>query len=1057
MKAKIARKTRLIKQNFTLGLLVVLLVTLMAFSITAIADTEDATTGNTPSAEGLEINKTATYNESTNDYTITLEAYATGSKVTTTDKKEMPTDIVLVLDQSGSMDDKMGGLAYKEYSDRDARNSNLYNKRHNGGINNLYHKLPNGKYVSVSVEKKSEAVYTELSTSSSNSIYYKKLNNLYEKVGDDYQKVTVERSGNAPISGNYTYTYTFPDGTKKTSPGRDTKPDLGTHTPLYERSSVTRYTYYYTTDNDDGTRNKHEIDTSDGDNTEFNTLYYQYTDSVKTKLEVLGEGAEAFINDVAERSKGADGKAGTADDVNHRIAVVGFASTGNNKSDYTNTELLSTSNVVNYRSANDNNYKDALVDAMDNGAVNSRLTTAIGRLAASGDTYLEYGMDMANKIFAQYPVTKDDKGKDTRQRVVVVFTDGYPAPYGTNTFNYTMANNAISNAGTTKSNYGATVYTIAVLQGADPTANIENDFVNNGTTTDQQKVASNRYLHYVSSNYLSATSMTNGGTLNPKADPFNEGASYYLVAADASALNDIFREIADNIESGGSATRLDSSAVITDIIAPQFQLQEGATITLETYKCTGVDANGAYTWTKNDTAMGATASISGDEDDKVDVTGFNFSENWVGTETTNGGTPTYRGNKLVIKFNVQAKDDFLGGNNVYTNTSAGVYEDDEATSPVATFPKPQVNVPIKDVTVTAADKNVYLLGDLTAEQIKDGATANCGGIPIDLSKSDTAENWGLESWQNEYVNIEVTYTDKDGQTITGVSNLQADTTYTVAVTVKPKEGCTGANASGPVNDKNGKTGSDEGKINVFKPELTFKDSEVYYGDTAPTDYTGNKDSEVWKHDETLDTGVTMIGDKPTLDLTYTPDSTKVADNKIAVKSDIPVDVTVKIGEGDSATDVTNNTTFQHTNCVGKTCNVPEGKEFLLHVKTCSLTITKAASSLTGTTFGPNESFIFNISKDGGFYTQITISCDANGNIGQPVTISELPVGTYTVAEDTDWSWRYEASPASGNATLSATHDSDNVTVTNKLTTKQWLNGVSAIVKNVFGVPFTKAY
>lgn len=138
--------------------------------------------------------------------------------------------------------------------------------------------------------------------------------------------------------------------------------------------------------------------------------------------------------------------------------------------------------------------------------------------------------------------------------------------------------------------------------------------------------------------------------------------------------------------------------------------------------------------------MGATASISGDQ---VNVTGFNFSENYVGTVTENGNT-TYRGHKLVISFKVQPKAGFLGGNEVYTNTSAGIYENNTAENPLLTFDRPTVNVPIQDVTVTAKDKNVYLKGEVTAEQLKNGATVKVGGVALDLSKaSDTTKPGAL--------------------------------------------------------------------------------------------------------------------------------------------------------------------------------------------------------------------------------------------------------------------------------------------------------------------------
>ena len=222
-------------------------------------------------------------------------------------------------------------------------------------------------------------------------------------------------------------------------------------------------------------------------------------------------------------------------------------------------------------------------------------------------------------------------------------------------------------------------------------------------------------------------------------------------------------------------------------------------------------------------------------------------------------------------------------------------------------------------------------------------------------------------------------------------------------------------------------------IYVFKPELTFKDSEVYYGDDVPSDFSGNKTSEVWKHNTTIstDAGVVMTGEKPTLSLTYTPDSTKIADGKINTKQDIAVDVTVKIGN----TDVTTHTTFQHTNCAGKTCTVPAGEEFLLHIKTCNLTITKAGN------VDENEGFIFNVT--GPDNMQFTVSVKGNGT----AMISGLPIGTYSVEEDTRWSWRYTASVSPASVELSSTYPSSTVTVTNTKGNSGWLSG-EAYAQNV---------
>lgn len=506
----------------------------------------------------------------------------------------------------------------------------------------------------------------------------------------------------------------------------------------------------------------------------------------------------------------------------------------------------------------------------------------------------------------------------------------------------------------------------------------------------------------------------------------NNGAprwpSYYLSAGDADSLNSIFQQISNNITTGGSSTTLGSETVIKDIISPYFTLPAGASaseIRLDTYDCTGMTGD-TYTWSStSDGNGGAKASIS---DDQVSVTGFDFSENWCGTETDANGNVIYRGKKLVITFTVDPKPGFLGGNGVPTNDNAGVYENSSATTPVITFEQPTVDVPIQDVTVAAEDKNVYLLGGVTAEQLKTSATVKVGDIDLDLNES----NYGLQDWQTAFVDITVTLKKADGTQIptAGLNNLTDDTTYTIEVTVAPKN-------EGNATEK---TGSKEDKINVFKPELTFKDSEAYYGETVPTDFSGNKvGSETWKHGDTVSTDVTMLGTEPTLNISYTPDESKLESGKYT-KQDIGVDVAVKIGNAD----VTNQTTFLHTACAGQTCTLPEGKEFLIHVKTCTLTIKKTGGA-------DNESYVFDVLKDGTKYSEVTIW--GNGT----EELVELPVGTYTIQENTGWSWRYNADNGTG-VTLSAEAPAGEITCTNKSNDKiYWLNGFSQVVRNIFGV------
>lgn len=953
---------------------------------------------------GMKISKTATANAD-GSYTIMLEAFATGYKVITEQKTDIPTDIVLVIDQSGSMNDPIGGYTYTAYrtggyNSRNYHNDEYYPLRHNGGSENLWHKLNNNEYIAVSVEQK--MVYTAIS-GWSNRKYYDNQNSLYCLVSGEYKSVAVRREGHIFSADEYWYTM---DGQQILyTTGDSSIPNFGQYAPLYQ--SVKKYTYSYTLN---GVTTV--IEESFGDGSSPDTQFYSrgYSSSAgDTRLNALKNAATTFANAVAAKAAGADGDISTpADNVNHRIAVVGFASgqyyNGTNYN-YGNTEVFVGSNQYKYGSAAQGQYGNAFQNMNTSTGVGN-VSASIGTLSADGGTLTNLGLEMGNGIFGANPIAEGEK----RNRVVIVFSDGVPGWSG---YDSNTANSAITQAETAKNTYGATVYSIGIFPGADATSAGNQ----NGNETEK----ANWFMQQVSSN--------NGTPQSP---------SYYLSAADAGTLNSIFQQISDQIETGGTTSTLTSDAVVKDIISPQFTLPAGTTaanITVETYACTGKNANDDYTWSNNNSTMGATASISGDQ---VNVTGFNFSENYVGT-VTEGDSVTYRGHKLVISFKGQPKAGFLGGNEVYTNTSAGIYENNTAENPLLTFDRPTVNVPIKDVTVTAKDKNVYLKGEVTADQLKDGAEISVGNVKLDLSKATDADKpYGLDPWQAEYVDITVAVKDKDGNVISDkLDNLTEDTTYTIKVTVTPKTTGSTGSAGTPATEKSGEN-TPAANINVFKPELTFKDSTAYYGETVPAnnDYSSNKvGSETWKHGDTASTdeGVTMLGTKPTLDITSTPDESKLKDGKYT-KQDVPVAATVKIG----TENVNEHTTFVHQDCTGKTCTLPEDYHFWIHIQTCTLNITKQGGAA-------DESYVFDVFKDGVKYSEVTVE----GNTSQ--TLYELPIGNYTILENTGWSWRYNADNGSG-AALSAANPNGSITCTNSSNGKiYWLNGFSQVVRNIFGI------
>lgn len=958
---------------------------------------------------GMKISKTATANND-GSYTITLEAFATGSKVITEQKTDIPTDIVLVIDQSGSMKDPIGGYTYTAYrkgsgwNSRNYHNEEYYPLRHNGGSENLWHKLNNNEYIAVSVEQK--MVYTAIS-GWSNRKYYDNQNSLYCLVSGEYKSVTVKREGHLFSADEYWYTV---DGQQILyTTGDDSIPNFGQYAPLYQ--SVKKYIYSYTLNGATTV-----IEESFGDGSSPDTQFYRRDYSISagdTRLNALKNAATTFANAVAAKAAGEDGDINApADNVNHRIAVVGFASgqryNGTNYN-YNNTEVFVGSNQYRYGTAAQGQYGNAFQNMNTSTGV-SNVSASIEALSADGGTLTNLGLEMGNGIFGANPIAEGEK----RNRVVIVFSDGVPGWSG---YDSDTANSAITQAGTAKNTYGATVYTIGIFPGADATSAGNQ----NGNETEK----ANWFMQRVSSN-----------------TQYPQSPSYYLSAADAGTLNSIFQQISNQIETGGAETTLGSETVVKDIISPYFTLPAGTTasgIRIDTYACTGKDGN-TYTWSGTSGGPGgATATVDGDQ---VSVTGFDFSENWCGTETDAQGNSTVRGNKLVISFEVSPKSGFLGGNEVITNASAGIYENGSAQTPVMTFEQPKVNVPIQDVTVTATDKNVYLKGEVTADQLKDGSEISVGDVKLDLSKAtDTDKPYGLDPWQTEYVDITVTVKDKDGNVISDkLENLTEDTTYTVEVTVAPKTVGTSTPANGDA--ATAKTGANDPAANiyVFKPELTFKDSSAYYGESVPTnnDYSSNKVGlETWKHGDTAstDAGVTMLGTKPTLDISYTPDESKLESGKYT-KQDVPVAATVKIG----TENVNEHTTFVHQDCTTacgwETPATPGAPAFLIHIQTCTLNITKQGGAA-------DESYVFDVFKDGVKYSEVTVW--GNGT----ETLVELPIGTYTISENTGWSWRYSANNG-GSAALTAQNPTGSIACTNTKNNNQWLNGFSEVVRNIFG-------
>lgn len=188
------------------------------------------------------------------------------------------------------------------------------------------------------------------------------------------------------------------------------------------------------------------------------------------------------------------------------------------------------------------------------------LKTKVNKLEAAGSTQADNGFKRAVKVMENAPRTDAKK-------VVIFFTDG--SPTSTNGFEEKVANNAVTAAKSLKEG-GATVYSIGIFSGADPSS----------TKGDE-----NQFMHAVSSNFPKAT----GYSYNRRGNG-NIEAGYYKSATNASELNAIF----DEIQKSETTTSAYTKVTMEDTLSGYVELADS------NYKVVAKDASGkVVSLTKN--------------------------------------------------------------------------------------------------------------------------------------------------------------------------------------------------------------------------------------------------------------------------------------------------------------------------------------------------------------------------------------------------------------------------------------------------------------------------
>ena len=455
----------------------------------------------------------------------------------------------------------------------------------------------------------------------------------------------------------------------------------------------------------------------------------------------MKQAVNTFIGAVADKYN--------AEKSDHRIAVVTFGTNATTLMDWT---LVT----------------PAKTDTAESPSGETALKAKINDLPSEpeGATNVADGMKQAETLMGSgYNYTGSNT---TRQKVVVVFTDGVPTTESY--FSTTVANAAIQSAKVLKGS-GATVYSVGIFTGANPKqtygdsgfSQYSNGTVNSHWANYQGLIsggdidacdvpAGNRFLNYVSSNYKTPDQIGlstylewhfgyryKGWKITKNFDRTANG--YYLTANDSSSLKNIFTSISQTI--GTANIDLGSETVIKDIVTPYFTLPQNAgDIRLYT-----ADYDGSTFGAQQSIGSPVTATID-PTTRAVNVTGFDFNQYYISTNAKADGT---HGKKLIIEFDVSVEAGFLGGNQVPTNDGkSGIYA---KGTMIKAFDVPTQDVEVKSITPMADPETIYL-----------GDSANLQEL--------VHQNATFDGTNNAFVDVTYTVEDEKG-TVVGTYTVPA--------------------------------------------------------------------------------------------------------------------------------------------------------------------------------------------------------------------------------------------------------------------------------------------
>jgi pilin isopeptide linkage protein len=321
------------------------------------------------------------------------------------------------------------------------------------------------------------------------------------------------------------------------------------------------------------------------------------------------------------------------------------------------------------------------------------LKNTVDSLEADGATNAGAGMTNANTEL------QSERARANAQEVVIFFTDGTPTTG--NTFNATVANTAVKQAGEIKSEArGGLVYAIGIFDGAN---------------ADSLESKENQFMNAVSSNYPNATAYNNRG------DRVDAKYQYYKTASESDKLDKVFNEIFDEIKNPGS--------VPTEVVG-------------------GDPMNSGYITFEDE--LGAYMKVDGFKEIVFADKEFKRIE-----KTTSGNTDTYTFEGIV-----DASDLYPNGNLneivIKVEKADALAKGDKVTVqiPAALIPLRQVDVQETDAgsgEYTTTVSNTYPMRIFFGVSLKDDVAAMLENPDSDM-KQHIADNTGNDGKVNFYSN-----------------------------------------------------------------------------------------------------------------------------------------------------------------------------------------------------------------------------------------------------------------------------------------------------------------